>query len=148
MSEWIYTIGFSKKSLRKFIQLLQEAGVTKLIDTRLNNTSQLAGFAKKNDLKYILELVGIDYAHESILAPTAEMLKNYKNKKITWENYEKTYLKLIEERDILNQIFNHMSGETICFLCSENHPDHCHRRLLAEFVQRNSSKDIKIKHLV
>lgn len=148
MCETIYTIGFAKKSLRKFINLLQDAGVTMLIDTRLNNTSQLAGFAKKKDLEYILELVGIEYVHELALAPTENMLKDYKNKKITWERYAESYLEQIEARKVFNLVSNHMSGETISFLCSEDQPDHCHRKILAEYIQKNLSKKIKIQHLV
>jgi uncharacterized protein (DUF488 family) len=61
----ICTIGFSKKSLRKFIDLLEQGNVTRIVDTRLNNTSQLAGYAKKEDLKYVLELVGISPSHRA-----------------------------------------------------------------------------------
>lgn len=148
MTETICTIGFSKKSLRKFVSLLQEAGVTKLIDTRLNNTSQLAGFAKKNDLAYILELVGIDYEHEPALAPTEEILKGYKGKEITWESYEESYVRLLEDRDALAIVTKQMLGERICFLCSEEKPNNCHRRLLAEFIQSKKETEVVIQHLV
>lgn len=148
MSNTICTIGFSKKSLRNFISLLQEAKVTKLIDTRLNNTSQLSGFAKKMDIEYVLELVGIDYSHITEMAPTEKILKGYKNKKITWDQYEEEYNQLIVERNMLSIVEKQIPNETICLLCSEETPHHCHRRLLAEYVQKNSINDIVIKHLV
>jgi len=88
---FIYTIGFSKKNLKEFIARLKNAGVKKVIDVRLNNTSQLAGYAKKEDLEYVLGLVGIDYEHHPELAPTEDLLKSYKKKQITWQEYEKIY---------------------------------------------------------
>lgn len=148
MSNTICTIGFSKKSLRTFVQLLKDAGVTKLVDTRLNNTSQLAGFAKKNDLEYILELVKIKYEHEPLMAPTEDILKNYKKKKITWSQYEKAYLSLLNERNIISRVETETKGEVICYLCSEDKPNHCHRRLLAEYIQEKHSQKTIIRHLV
>lgn len=142
------TIGFNKKSLREFINLLQSAGVTKLIDTRLNNTSQLAGFAKKNDLAYILELVGIDYVHEPFMAPTQNILKGYKSKEMTWEEYELSYNKLLKDRDILSLAKELIGEEIVCFLCSEEKPGNCHRRLLAEYIQLNNNEEMRIKHLI
>jgi|SRR3954447_11180756 uncharacterized protein (DUF488 family) len=147
MPKTICTIGFAKKPLKTFVQLLKDAGVTKLVDTRLNNTSQLAGFAKKNDLAYIMELVSIKYIHEPIMAPTDEILKQYKKKEITWSQYEKAYLGLLEERQILDYAIKQISDETICFLCSEDKPHHCHRRLLAEYIQQNYSIEMTIHHL-
>lgn len=148
MSNKMCTIGFSKKKLRVFIDLLQKAGVTKLIDTRLNNTSQLAGFSKKDDLSYILELVGINYIHEPLMAPTQEILKGYKEKEITWAEYENAYIHLLENRNILPQTEELIAGETVCFLCSEEKPDYCHRRLLVEYLESHLTKDIEIQHLV
>lgn len=147
MSKIMCTIGFSKKTLKVFIDLLQNAGVTKLIDTRLNNTSQLAGFSKKDDLAYILELVGIDYVHEPLMAPTQDILKGYKGKEITWEEYEVAYLKLLENRDILSLAKDLMVNGRVCFLCSEEKPGHCHRRLLVEYIQLNAAEEISIQHL-
>lgn len=148
MPEIICTIGFSKKSLRTFVQLLKDAGVTKLVDTRLNNTSQLAGFAKKNDLAYILEIMGIKYEYEPLMAPTDSILKDYKNKKITWAQYEQAYISILEERHILEKAIKQMSNEITCFLCSEDKPNYCHRRLLAEYIQENHPHEIVIHHLV
>lgn len=148
MSEIICTIGFARKSLRTFVKLLKDAKVTKLIDTRLNNTSQLAGFAKKDDLAYILELVGIKYVHDPSLAPTDSILKGYKKKEITWSQYEELYLQLLKERNILKKVTDQMSDEVVCFLCSEDKPKHCHRRLLAEYIQQNCLQDASINHLM
>ncbi|WP_233275005.1 DUF488 domain-containing protein [Calidifontibacillus oryziterrae] len=134
--------------METFIKLLKDGGVTKLIDTRLNNTSQLAGFAKKDDLAYIMELVGIKYVHEPRLAPTDDILKKYKKKEMAWSEYEKAYLSLLEERQILNLVHHHMANETVCFLCSEDKPHHCHRRLLAEYIQQHTKEEIVIQHLV
>lgn len=148
MPQTICTIGFAQKPLKTFVQLLKDAGVTKLVDTRLNNTSQLAGFAKKNDLAYIMELVGIKYEHAPEMAPTDDILKRYKKKEMTWSEYEKAYLRLMEERNILDLASKQMTNETVCFLCSEDKPHHCHRRLLAEYIQQNAKAEIVIQHLV
>lgn len=100
----IYTIGFSKKSLRHFIELLKVSNVTNLVDIRLNNTSQLAGYAKKDDLEYILELVGIEYKHDPSLAPDEDLLEAYKKKRIAWEQYEDRYFQILAERKIQTKI--------------------------------------------
>ncbi|MBM7853902.1 uncharacterized protein (DUF488 family) [Desulfohalotomaculum tongense] len=139
----IFTIGFSKKSLREFIKRLQKHNINQVIDIRLNNTSQLAGFAKKEDLKYILELVGIEYKHMPEFAPTDAILKGYKNKKITWDEYEKLFIDLLKTREPLPNIVD-TPGENICLLCSEDKPKECHRRLVAEyFLSKNYCSSIK-----
>lgn len=140
------TIGFSQKNLRKFVNLLESNGVVKLVDTRLNNTSQLSGYSKKEDLEYIMELRNIEYVHEPILAPTDDILKAYKKKEITWDTYEKRYLELLNERNIQEKIDEIVDNKTICLLCSEHKPHNCHRRLLAEYIS-NYRKDVKIIHL-
>lgn len=146
MSKNVYTIGFSKKNLQQFVELLKGADVTHLIDTRLNNTSQLAGYAKKNDLEYVLSLVGIKYSHELSLAPTADILSNYKKQRIPWEEYEKQYIELLIERKIENHIETILTDEVVCFMCSEDEPHFCHRRLLVEYLSRHR-EGISIIHL-
>jgi uncharacterized protein (DUF488 family) len=94
----VCTIGFSKKNLRELISKLKDAGVEKVMDIRLNNTSQLAGYAKKQDLEYVLDLVGIDYEHYPELAPTEELLKDYKGKKVSWDEYEKAFNAILDQR--------------------------------------------------
>lgn len=142
----IYTIGFSKKNLRQFISRLKDAGVKKLIDVRLNNTSQLAGYAKKDDLEYVLSLVGIGYEHHPELAPTEELLKKYKKKQITWQDYEKEYNNILLQREPLKSIdFGKQEGP-VCLLCSEDKPEKCHRRLLAKYYS-NHLPGVEVRHL-
>lgn len=141
------TIGFSQKSLRRFIQLLQSAGVTKLIDVRLHNTSQLAGFAKKDDLAFILETFGIKYEHVPELAPTDDILKNFKEADKDWEAYERAFNQVLDDRQVIrlwtSPVFD---GGVNCLLCAEHSPHHCHRRLVAEHFKR-VHPDIEIWHL-
>ena len=142
----LYTIGFTKKTAQTFFTKLKTAGVTKLIDIRLNNVSQLAGFAKRDDLIYFLrELCDCDYKHMPIFAPTKEILDSYKKKQIDGDEYVRRFGKLITERTIENK----MSAEELnnaCLLCSEPTPEKCHRRLVAEYF-KNKFDSIEIKHL-
>ena len=142
----LYTIGFTKKTAEDFFNLLTKNNVKRLIDIRLNNKSQLAGFAKGEDLKFFLNNIGqIEYKYMIEFAPTDSLLEGYRKKQISWEEYEKQYNKLLIERDVLKNkdisIF-----DNACLLCSEEKPDYCHRRLLAEYL-RDLNKDIKIVHL-
>lgn len=143
----LYTVGFTKKSAEKFFSTLINHKVRKVIDTRINNESQLAGFAKNKDLKYFLKHIGgIEYSHEVKFAPTKELLDKYRKKEINWENYTKEYLALIENREITNDLtIEDING--CCFLCSEDKPDKCHRRLLAEYL-KNHFPSLEIIHLV
>lgn len=143
----LYTIGFTKKSAEKFFNSLIDHKVRKVIDTRINNESQLAGFAKNKDLKYFLKQLGnIEYSHEVKFAPTKELLDKYRKKEITWEDYTKEYLALIENRKITNDLaIEEIEG--CCLLCSEDKPDKCHRRLLAEYL-KNHFPSLEIIHLV
>ncbi len=142
----ILTIGFTKKSAQSFFETLLQARVTRLVDVRLNNVSQLAGFAKKNDLAYFLDrLCSIDYIHFPILAPTKEMLDAYKKKHIGWDDYERRFVALIAERQIENKI-NPEIFEDACLLCSEDEPHYCHRRLVAEYL-KECWGDVRVEHL-
>lgn len=140
------TIGFSKKSLRTFASALQQHKVERLIDTRLQNTSQLAGFAKKDDLEYILELLDIDYIHELSLAPTEDLMKAVKSKEISWSEFEKTFVNLLQERKIEKKMDEWLGGGVPCFLCSEEKPHHCHRKLVVEYLREFDNR-IEIVHL-
>lgn len=144
----LYTIGFTKKSAEYFFEKLKKANVKRVIDVRLNNVSQLAGFAKKNDLIYFLkELDNIDYVHLPELAPTKRILDAYKKHKGEWAVYESEFLNLMEQRNIENTIPREML-EDGCLLCSEDKPHHCHRRLVAEYLKRKwADLDFKIRHL-
>lgn len=142
----LFTIGFTKKNAQNFFETLKEVGVKRVIDTRLNNVSQLAGFSKKADLEYFLKTIGdIEYIHILDLAPTQDILDEYKNKKADWSIYEQKFLKLISDRQIEKKV----SPDLIdggCLLCSEAQPHHCHRRLVAEYLNGKWG-NIKICHL-
>lgn len=140
------TIGFSKKSLRDFTTALQHHKVDRVIDTRLQNTSQLAGFAKKDDLSFVLELLHIDYLHELSLAPTEELLKAIKQKEIPWTEFEKTFVDLLAERKVETKMDQWLGDKVPCFLCSEEKPHHCHRKLVVEYLREFDSR-IEIVHL-
>lgn len=143
----LFTIGFTKKSAEAFFTKLKEAGVQRLIDIRLNNQSQLSGFAKKEDLQYFLREIGeIDYVHVSELAPTQDILDAYKKQKGEWEVYERAFLELMTSRKIENK-FNPELFDEACLLCSEHEPHYCHRRLVAEYL-RDKWGNIEIEHLV
>ena len=142
----LFTIGFTQKSAEQFFETLINSGVKTLIDTRLNNVSQLAGFAKKNDLKYFLKQIGgMDYIHITDLAPTKDILDEYKKDQGAWEVYEQKFFKLISERQIEKKVTPELINHG-CLLCSEAKPHNCHRRLVAEYLQ-NSWGNVDIKHL-
>ncbi|MGA3023901.1 MAG: DUF488 domain-containing protein [Bryobacteraceae bacterium] len=142
----IYTIGFTKKSARTFFTELQKAGVKRVVDVRLNNTSQLAGFTKRNDLEYFAEAIcGIQYIHIPALAPTPEILDAYKKHKGDWRLYEQEFLDLMRSRRIEQTVSREML-DNACLLCSEETPEHCHRRLVAEYL-RDKWGNLEIEHL-
>src|SRR5574342_267405 len=131
----IFTIGFTKTSAESFFMRLREAGVKKVIDVRLHNDSQLAGFAKKDDMRYFLDaLCGIEYAHLPELAPTQEMFEAYKKRKGEWSVFEKQFNKLMKSRRI-EQSIPRENFDSAGLLCSEDKPDHCHRRLAADYLE-------------
>ncbi len=142
----LFTIGFTKKNAETFFTKLSNAGVTKLIDIRLNNVSQLAGFAKRDDLIFFLkELCNCGYKHMPDLAPTKEILDAYKKKEIGWDEYVKHFCKLMAERRIENKIKAEELNNA-CLLCSEPTPEQCHRRLVAEYLNIKL-EGIEIIHL-
>jgi len=142
----LFTIGFTRKSAEHFFTLLNRAGVQRVLDIRLNNVSQLAGFAKRDDLRFFLKaLCGIDYLHLPSLAPSKELLDAYRKNGCDWPTYRSGFLNLISEREIEKRV----SKELIdggCLLCSEEAPDHCHRRLAAEYLA-DKWGDLEITHL-
>ena len=142
----LFTIGFTKKSAEAFFTRLKNAGVKRLIDVRLNNVSQLAGFTKKDDLRYFIKAIcNIDYVHLPQLAPTAEILDPYKKAKNgDWQLYERQFLELMRSRHIENTSREILDGG--CLLCSEEKPDHCHRRLVAEYL-KDQWRDVDIEHI-
>lgn len=149
MSEQVnlFTIGFTQKSAEQFFETLLKADVKRIIDIRLNNISQLAGFAKQKDLAYFLRKVGgIEYIHILDLAPTKDILDDYKKKRTSWENYEKNFNQLIANRQIEKKVSIDLLNQG-CLLCSEAKPHHCHRRLVAEYLQQKLDASIQVKHL-
>ena len=131
----IYTIGFAKKSAAEFFEALQRAGIRRLIDVRLNNTSQLAGFTKRDDIEYFLgQLCRATYEHRPELSPTKEILDGYKKKEIPWEQYEVAFVALLAEREVEKTLDRRLFGVPTVLLCSEPTADHCHRRLVAEYL--------------
>ncbi|MFS8799641.1 DUF488 family protein [Synechococcus sp. R8-2] len=141
----IFTIGFTKKSAEQFFNRLKQPGLARVVDTRLNNTSQLAGFTKKRDLEFFLhEICKLGYVHLPELAPTQEILDAYKASG-EWSNYERQFLSLMAERRIEDQVDKSILDGG-CLLCSEATPEHCHRRLVAEYLRRKWG-DVEIVHL-
>ena len=142
----LFTIGFTQKTAQKFFDTLVKSGVKRVIDTRLNNVSQLAGFAKKTDLEYFLKKLGnIEYVHILELAPTKDILDEYKKNKGEWSTYEQKFLHLIAEREIEKKVKPELLDGG-CLLCSEAKPHYCHRRLVAEYLSTKWG-NVKICHL-
>jgi uncharacterized protein (DUF488 family) len=142
----LFTIGFTKKSAESFFETLRKSGAKRVVDVRLNNVSQLAGFTKKQDLAYFLaQIDGIDYVHVPLLAPTQQLLDAYKKRRGSWTAYEQQFLELMKERRIEEKVSRDLAADG-CLLCSEEKPQHCHRRLVAEYLQRHWG-DVNIVHL-
>jgi uncharacterized protein (DUF488 family) len=143
----VYTIGFTRKTAEEFFALLRQAGIKKLLDVRLNNSSQLAAFSKRDDLRFFLkEICGAEYVHEPLLAPTQEMLDAYKKQGGKWEDYEVLFRALMEEREIETQISPELFEVPTVLLCSEATAECCHRRLVLEYLQEHWGT-LEIVHL-
>ena len=143
----IFTIGFTKKSAETFFTRLKSAGVKRLVDVRLNNVSQLAGFTKKDDLRYFTKAIcSIDYVHLPDLAPTQDILDAYKKDRGDWSLYERQFLDLMRSRCIEERVSRELLDGG-CLLCSEEKPHHCHRRLVAEYLEEKWG-DIEIEHIL
>jgi uncharacterized protein (DUF488 family) len=143
----IYTTGFTKKSAAEFFEPLKRLEIKRLVDVRLNNVSQLAGFTKKTDLAYFLrEIAQIEYTHEPLLAPTESMLRAYRRGELNWEAYAEQFNSLLRERHVDLALDRTAFQEKTVLLCSENGPQRCHRRLVAEFLQ-DRWQDVNVTHL-
>lgn len=142
----VLTIGFTKKRAREFFGLICGSGAQRVIDVRLNNVSQLAGFAKKDDLAYFLKTIcGVEYIHLPILAPTKDMLDEYKKGGADWSWYETRFVNLMRERAIEDKVPRSLLADA-CLLCSEEKPHQCHRRLVAEYLDEQWG-GLEIEHL-
>lgn len=143
----IYTIGFTKKNAETFFNLISASKINNLIDVRLNNVSQLAGFAKRDDLKFFLkELCETEYMHAPGLAPTKMLLNSYKNGGLTWSNYESEFLDLMAKRNV-EKLFSKDELSDSCLLCSEHEPHFCHRRLVVEYLNETADLKMSVTHL-
>lgn len=143
----LFTIGFTKKSAEVFFTKLKRSGAKRVVDVRLNNVSQLAGFAKRNDLQFFLrEICHMDYVHVPELAPTQDILDEYKKNKGDWGVYEQKFLGLMRKREIEKKIDPAVIADG-CLLCSEDKPHHCHRRLVAEYLKSHWG-DVEVSHIV
>ncbi len=142
-----YTIGFTQKNAESFFNLLRKSNVKTLVDVRLNNVSQLAGFAKRDDLKFFLrELCMAEYVHLPELAPTKDILNAYKKGDISWAVYEDKFMNLIARRNIEKSIKPVLLDHG-CLLCSEHEPHFCHRRLVVEYLNEHTNLNLNVKHL-
>ena len=143
----VYSIGFTKKSAEQFFGILKTAGIRCVLDVRLNNTSQLAGFAKRDDLKYFLrEICGATYLHEPLLAPSQEMLDEYRKQKGRWQEYELRFVTLLDERRIEDKIEKSLFETPTVLLCSEHGAEHCHRRLVLQYLNKKWG-NVTARHL-
>ncbi|MDR1832597.1 MAG: DUF488 domain-containing protein [Fusobacteriaceae bacterium] len=142
----IYTIGFTKKSAENFFSVLEEQHIEALVDIRLNNTSQLAGFSRYPDLPYFLEkIIHVRYIQDPDFAPSKEMLRRFREGDINWDAYTLAYQKLLEERNIKDHIqekYRDFLDKNICLLCSEDKADHCHRSLAAQEIKKQLGGEI------
>jgi uncharacterized protein (DUF488 family) len=129
----IYTIGFTQRTAESFFEALRDNGIERLVDVRLNNTSQLAGFAKGRDLPYFLKAIcGSDYVHEPLLAPTQDLLDDYKKQRGSWARYESAFMQLMQQRRIEQRLDRRSFDRPSVLLCSERTAERCHRRLVIE----------------
>ena len=144
----VFTIGFTKKTADVFFEKLKQSGAKRIVDVRLNNVSQLAGFAKKKDLIYFLkEIADMDYIHLPDMAPTKNILEEYKKNKGDWTAYEKKFIQLMEQRGIEKQDIKNIIHQG-CLLCSEHEPDYCHRRLVIEYLKKKwPNETLQATHL-
>lgn len=133
----VFTIGINNKSAEQFFRLLSDNKIIKIIDIRLNNTTQLCGFSKMNDLKFFLKrILNIEYEYISDFAPTKDIMVSYRENK-DWNKFKTDYLKLLENRKVKESYQNYDFRNT-CFLCSEDDADNCHRKILSEFLDNSA----------
>ena len=144
----LFTLGFTQKSAEHFFNLLKQHQVKQVLDVRLNNVSQLAGFAKRNDLRFFLqELCQVDYTHALQLAPTSDLLKRYQKQLMSWEEYAQAFTDLMYQRKI-EQLFTPQDLARSCLLCSEHQPHHCHRSVVVNYLSQQWGSQFKVVHLL
>ncbi|KTG25363.1 DUF488 domain-containing protein, partial [Haloferax profundi] len=118
--------------------LLEDAGIQRLLDVRINNRSQLSGFAKRDDLKFFLEtILDAKYEHRESLAPTKELLNAWRNDTIDWPEYERQFRQLLADREVEQTLDPTLFETPTVMLCSEHKPERCHRRLVVEYLNEH-----------
>lgn len=143
----VATIGFTRTNAEHFFTRIREAGVKRVLDVRLHNSSQLAGFAKAEDLPFFLDrLCGAGYVHEPLLAPTEEIMTAFKKEKGPWDVFQRDFLGLMAERKIEQELRPELF-EGACLLCSEDTPHHCHRRLVCDYLNGKWGGSLSVTHL-
>lgn len=143
----LFTIGFAETTAQSFFESLRKHPIKRVVDVRLNNTSQLAAYSKRDDLKYFLQTIcGVDYVHIPELAPTQDMLDRYKKHKGSWTVYEEEFNSLMVKRSIERTVPRELLDHG-CLLCSEKKPHNCHRRLVAEYLAKHWA-DVKTTNIV
>ena len=143
----LYTIGFTQTSAEHFFERLRAAGIRRLVDVRRNNTSTLAGFSRKDDLQYFLrEILDVEYVHEPLLAPDDDLLQRYRKKTIRWQEFSPELLAQLAERQVESVLDRSAFEMPTVLLCSESTAEHCHRRLVAEYLAQ-AWGDVEIVHL-
>lgn len=143
----VTTIGFTRTTAEHFFDRIKAAGVKKVIDVRLHNTSQLAGFAKSDDLAYFLKTIcGAGYVHEPLLAPTEKIMTAFKKEKGDWNIFQNDFMNLMAERKVESHLrLDEFDGA--CLLCSEDKPHRCHRRLVCDYLNGKWSGKLDVRHL-
>ncbi|WP_424813388.1 DUF488 family protein [Roseococcus sp. YIM B11640] len=147
MTVALATIGFTRTTAERFFERLGGAQVKRVIDVRLHNTSQLAGFAKSDDLAWFLRTInGTGYVHAPELAPTEELMKFFKTDKGDWKVFERGFRALMKERRIERELKpSFFAGG--CLLCSEPTAERCHRRLVVDYLNEHWGGELKVTHL-
>lgn len=131
----IHTIGFTRKTAEEFFALLRDVGIGRVIDVRLSNTSQLAGFSKRDDLAFFLdEILGAGYEHPPELAPSRELFRAWRREDLPWERFVDRFRGLLAERGVADRLTPADFDPPTVLLCSEHEPDRCHRRLIVEHL--------------
>lgn len=143
----VYSIGFTKRSAQDFFETLKREGIQRLIDVRLNNASQLAGFSRSDSLSYLLPVVcAAEYRHEPLLAPTRELLTAYRKRRISWHAYARRFKALMRERRIEHELDPALFDQPTVLLCSEKTAECCHRRLVLDYLQKEWG-GLQVRHL-
>ena len=143
----LFTIGFTKSSAKGFFGRQSQAGVERVIDVRLQNTSQLTGFAKRDDLAFFLKsIAGIGYAEEPMLAPSPDVFADSRKGQLDWDGYSDRFRTLMTARRI-DERLSPAELDRSCLLCSEAEPHFCHRRLVAEHLAERWKAPVRVAHL-